>query len=400
LLLKPTDFKADEVLLRAYSPGGSSLVSDEEYVSATTATFLVGLSGIGEFSAVDLGKKLAGKAVNVSPFIDERQEGFSAEASPKDLETMLQLLYLHATAPRTDSTAYLSLKMRLAAVLENQGLSPESAFRDTLEVTLAQHHFRARPFTPQLIKEIDLGRALSVYRDRFSDAGSFTYVLVGSFSPDSIKPLVLRYIGGLPASSRGEAWRDRGIRPPKGVITKTVRRGVEPKSVTQIVFTGPIVYSVENRMALTIMREILEIRLRDAVREEMSGTYGVEVGHSTEREPTPSYAIMVSFGADPARLEALTARVFSEIAKMQSENVTAAELATAKETQRRGWETDMKENGYWLGQIVGRDMAGESVSALMTFPQRLERVSAEQVKAAAALMRKDNYVRVSLVPEK
>ncbi|MGQ0562078.1 MAG: M16 family metallopeptidase [Gemmatimonadota bacterium] len=400
VLLKPTGFKADEVLLRAYSPGGSSLVSDEDFISATTATFLVALSGIGELSAVDLGKSLAGKAVRVSPYIDARHEGFSAQASPKDLETMFQLIYLHATSPRRDTTAYQSLKTRLAAVLANQSASPEAAFRDTLEVTLAQHHFRARPFTVALIDEIQLDRALAIYRDRFADASDFTFVIVGSFMLDSIRPLVLRYLGALPASQRMESWRDRGVRPPTGVITKTVRKGVEPKSVTQLVFTGPFTYTADSRLALSLMRDVLDMRLRDAIREELGGTYGVEVGQSTEREPMPTYAITISFAADPARLEALTTRIFAEIEKLKTAGVTAEEVAKVKETQRRQWEVNLEQNGYWLGQIAGRDRAGERIADLLSFPARLESVTAEQIKRAAALMRTDNYVRVSLLPEK
>lgn len=400
VLLKPTDFKADEVLVRAYSPGGTSLVSDQDFISATTATFLVGMSGIGGFSAIELGKALAGKAVRVTPFIADRQEGFSAQASPKDLETMFQLIYLHATAPRRDSTAFQSLRMRLAAVLENQTASPEAAFRDTLEVTLAQHHFRARPFTVETLQEIDMERALSVYRDRFADASDFTFVIVGSFSIDTIKPLVLQYLGGLPATQRSENWRDVGVRPPTGVITKTVRKGVEPKAGTQIIFTGPLDYSIENRMAISLMMDILEIRLRDVLREDLGGTYGVDVGYSTSREPTPNYTINISFGSDPARLDSLTETIFAEIAKLRTKGVTAEEVAKVKETQRRGWETNLKQNGYWLGQIVARDTGNEPLADVLTFPARLQKITAAQIREAASLLRADNYVRVSLVPEK
>jgi zinc protease len=182
---------------------------------------------------------------------------------------MFQLLYLNATSPRRDTTAYQSLRTRLAAVLENQSASPEAAFRDTLDVTIAQHHFRARPFTMKMLDEANLDRALAIYADRFGDASDFTFVIVGNFTVDSIKPLVLRYIGGLPSKQRNESWRDVGVRPPVGVVQRVVRKGVEPKSVTQLVFTGPFVYTNENRLAMTLMLDILEIRLRDVVREEL-----------------------------------------------------------------------------------------------------------------------------------
>ncbi|HEX6559723.1 MAG TPA: pitrilysin family protein, partial [Longimicrobiales bacterium] len=164
VLLKPTDFQNDQVVVRAYSPGGTSLVPDKDFVSAEFATAVVGMSGVGQFDAIQLNKALAGKAVRVFPYIDERREGFSGEASPKDLETMFQLIYLDATSPRRDPDAFLSLQTRLVAMLENQSADPESAFRDTLDVTLAQHHFRSRPLTVQVLREATLDRALAVYR--------------------------------------------------------------------------------------------------------------------------------------------------------------------------------------------------------------------------------------------
>lgn len=401
VLLKPTDFQADQVLVRGYSPGGTSLVADKDYVSALLATTLVGLSGLGQLDAIQLNKTLAGKAAQVFPFIDDRREGFSAQASPKDIETMFQLIYLTATAPRRDTASFQSLHTRLAAVLENQSASPEAAFRDTVEVTLAQHHFRARPFTMKLLAEASLDRALAVYQDRFADASDFTFVIVGNFTPDSIRPLVQRYLGGLPAAHRKESPRDVGVRPPKGVIDRIVRKGVEPKSTTEIVFTGPMIYTTENRLALSLMADIFEIRLRNILREDMGGTYGVDIGATTSRYPTPNYAVSISFGANPARLDSLTGAVFQQIALLKSKGVSAEEIAKAKETQRRGWETNVKRNEYWVGVISSRDEAGEPLAAIMTFPQRLNRITAAQIdNAARVFLNEKNFVRVSLRPER
>lgn len=401
VIMKPTDFQADQVLMRAYSPGGTSLVSDKDYLSSIFATALVGMGGIGNFSAIELNKALAGKAVRVSPYISDRREGFSGQASPKDLETLFQLTYLNATSPRKDTTAFNSLRVRLAAVLENQSANPESAFQDTLEVTMSQHHFRSRPLTMPMLGEVSLDRAIDIYRERMGDASDFTFVFVGNFSVDSIRPLVLQYLGGLPASGRIEKWRDIGVRPPTGVVERVVRKGVEPKSETNIVFTGPLTdVSSTNRMALGLMLDILEIRLRDVLREEMSGTYGVDVSGSTSREPTPSYTVTISFGADPARLDSLTKTVFQQIDLLKSKGVTAAEIAKVKETQKRGWETNIKRNEYWLSQIGARDETGEKLADVLTLPAQLDAISAKQIVATASLMRRDRFVRVSLLPEK
>ncbi|HUP88208.1 MAG TPA: insulinase family protein [Longimicrobiales bacterium] len=401
VLLKPTDFQADQVLMRASSPGGTSLVADKDYVSALFSTTLVSLSGLGQFGSIELNKALTGKAARVSPFLAERREGFSGQASPKDLETLFQLTYLHATSPRRDTTAYQSLRSRLAAVLENQSASPESAFQDTLEVTLTQHHFRSRPLTMKLLDEVSLDRALDIYRERFGDASDFTFAFVGNFTVDEIKPLVLRYIGGLPSTNRKENWRDNSVRPPTGVVERVVKRGVEQKANTDLVFTGPATdLSGENRSALSLMLDILEIRLREVLREDLGGTYGVDIGGSMSREPYPSYTISVSFGADPARIDTLTKVVFQQIDLLKAKGVTAEEVAKVKETQKRSWETNVKRNDYWLGQIIARDEGKERFADVLTLPSRIDKITAQQIARTADLLRRDNYVRVTLLPEK
>ena len=401
VLMKPTDYQADEIVMRAYSDGGSSLVSDKDYLSASFASAIVSQSGFGAFSATQLTKALAGKVARVSPFIADREEGVTGSASPRDLETMLQLTHLMMTNARRDSAAYASLRTRFAAVLENQSRDPESAYNDTLQVTLGQYHFRARPITTAVLNEVDMERALAIYRERFANAGDFTFVFVGNFSPDSIKPLVEKYIASLPGSANKEKARDTGQRPPTGVIEKTVRRGVEPKSSTNIVFTGPFEFTLPNRLGLSLMTEVLDMRLRDVLREDLGGTYGVNIGSSSAREPVPQYSISISFGADPQRLEALTKTVFEQIEKFKKEGPTAEELAKVKETQRREWETNLKRNGYWIGQIAARDRVGEPIADVLSFPQRLNTATAAMLQTAAQkYLRMDNYVRVSLVPER
>lgn len=401
VLLKPTDYQADEIVMNAYSAGGSSLVTDRDFLSASFATTLAAQSGFGAFSATQLQKALAGKVASVSPFIDDRVEGLTGSASPRDLETMLQLTYLMMTAARRDSAVYASLKTRFAAILENQSRDPESAFRDTLQVTLSQHHFRARPITVPLLDEIDMERSLAIYRERFANAGDFTFVFVGNFTTGQIRPLIERYLGALPGTAAREQAKDDGQRPPAGVIEKTVRRGVEPKSMTQIVFTGPLEYTLPNRLGLSLMTEVLDIRLRDVLREDSAGTYGVSIGASTAREPAPQYSVTIAFGADPQRLEALTRSVFEQIEKFKREGPTADELAKVKETQRREWETNLKRNGYWASQIGARDRMGEPIADILTFPNRLNTATPAMLQdAARKYLRNDRYVRVSLYPER
>ncbi|HSL71792.1 MAG TPA: insulinase family protein [Longimicrobiales bacterium] len=400
VMLKPTDFKDDEVLFSAASPGGHSLASDRAHTSAAFSSLLVSLSGVGTYSAVELGKALAGKAIDVRPYIAETREGLSGSGSPKDIRTLFELAHLYFTAPRKDSTSYESYRTRLSAIIANRDASPETPFWDTLQVTLAQHHPRARPLTPALLRELDLEQAISFYRERFADAGDFMFTLVGSFTLDSIRPLVEQYLASLPSNRRVERARDVGMRPPAGVITRAVRRGREPKSQTQIVFTGPFTYTRAERHALASLIDVLDIRLREVLREDLSGTYGVSINQTSSREPYPHYAVYINFGAAPERLDSLAAAVFDIIEQMKRDGPSATDLAKIKETQRRSFEKGLRENSFWASQLMARAENGEELTNILTFPALVDALTAEQVRDTARKhLRKDNYVRVSLFPE-
>jgi zinc protease len=401
VILKPTDFKADEILVSAFSPGGTSLVPDSAYWRVAFASQLVDLGGLGSFDAIALQKKLAGKAVGVSPYISTEYEGLSGRASPKDVETLFQLMYLHFTAPRRDSSAVLAFKQNAKAMLAHRSADPEAAFADTLSAILSQHHPRVRPITPELVEGLDLDRSLALYRDRFADAGDFTFVIVGTFKPDSLRPLIERYLAALPATGRREAWRDIGVRPPASVVTRDVRQGIEPKSQTQIVFTGDFEYTPENRLALRALADVLEIKLRERLREALGGTYGADVYASPSRIPRPEYSLTVAFGSAPQRVEELAQAAFAEIDSIKARGPTAGDLAKVKEMYLRQYETDLKQNGWWLGQLAAYAQSGESPRTLAGYPGRVSALTPEMIRdAARRWLDKGRYVKVTLLPEK
>jgi zinc protease len=400
VVLKPTDFKADEIVMQAVSPGGTSLAPDEDAVSADRATMIVSVSGAGAFTDVELGKVLAGKMAHAMPFIGDEEEGFSGNASPRDLETMFELVYLYATAARRDSSAFASLNARLTAFVQNRNKSPEAAFGDTLLVTLAQGHPRGRPMTPELIAEADLDAALAFYRDRFADFGDFTFFLVGNLDLDVVRPLVETWLGGLPSAGRKETWLDIGMRPPTGVVRKTVRKGLEPKARTQFVFTGSFTDSRENRHALRALQDALQIRLREVLREDMGGVYGVGVGTSSSIVPDTTFQVTIGFGTDPAKLDELVTAAFAEIQALQTEGVSDSVLQKVKETQRRSLETSLRENRYWLGQLMAAHRHGSDPREILSYEDLISSLTIEDIRRAARLyVPLDNYVQVTLLPE-
>jgi zinc protease len=399
VLLKPTDFEADQILLEGYSPGGTSLASDAAFESAAQSAVLISQGGVGSFDLVALGKKLTGKAASVRPTIGSLSEGMSGSASPTDVETLFELTYLYFTAPRKDETAKQSFDARMGAFLSNRGASPQAAFFDTLTITLYQNHPRAQPPSLAMLEGVDLDTAFDFYQDRFADAGDFTFVLVGAFELDEIRPLVETYLGGLPSIDRDETWQDVGLETPTGVIEKVVRAGVEPKSETRIVFTGPASWSSEDQAALSAMGEVLSIKLRERLREDLGGTYSVSAAGSLSRMPREDYQFTISFGSDPDRLEDLVAVVWEEIERLQSEGPTAEDLEKVRESQRRSKETSLERNGYWVQRIAVSDRMGDDLANIPSFAL-IEGLTAEAVQAAAErYLNRDNYVRVSLYPQ-
>jgi len=400
VLVKPTDFTADQIAFTSYSPGGASLLPDASYISASAADLIPATSGVGKFSVIDLQKYLAGKQVSVFPVIDELSEGISGSASLRDVDTMLQLVYLYFTQPRLDTALVNTFIGRFKGVLVNRSASPEAAFTDTLQVTMAQHSPREAPVSAATLDRIDPFKSYEFYRDRFSDASGFTFVFVGNFKADSLKPLVAKWLGSLPASGRHETWRDTGIRPPTGVVQRVVKKGAEPKARTALVFTGPFQYSRKNRYQLSALAELLNIKLRETLRENMGGTYGVSVSPSATREPYPSYRFTIGFGSAPERLEDLTAAALVQIDSVKKFGATPEYVSKVKEAAFRAREVALKQNNYWLAQISTFDQNGWSLAEIPDGDKLIAALTSDDLKQAAIkYLRTNNYVRVSLYPE-
>lgn len=399
VILKPTDFKNDQILFSAYSPGGNSLLPEADYVPALTAAAIVAQSGVGDFSLIELEKKLAGKVAGVSPSIGTLEEGLSGSASPQDAETLFQLIHLYFTRPRADSSAYLSYQSRIRAYLANRNADPGTALGDTLALTLARYHYRARPWSEATLEAMDLQRSLAIYRERFADASDFTFLFVGNLDPAQFRSLAARYLATLPNLSREESWRDPGITPPKGVIKKAVYKGLEPQSQVEIVFTGPFQWDRQNRYDINALAAVLRIKLRETLREDKGGTYGVGVGADPARDPRPEYEFSISFGCAPERVDELTRLVFQQIDSLKQAGIAETYVQKVQETQRRKNETDLKRNGYWLNVLEFYDSHQESLLDILETERYIDGLTPEAIRRAARqYLNPENYVQVTLYP--
>jgi len=400
VVLKPTTFKQDEIVFRATSPGGTSLASDQDFVPARTASQVVSVTGVGQFSATDLRKVLAGTIASVSPIIGDTEEGLSGRASPKDLETMFQLVHLTFTAPRADQEAFAAHKAQGKAILANQQASPAFAFAQTLQSALTGDHPRARQMTAETIDQMNMEKSLAFYNDRFADASDFTFVFVGSFTLETMQPLVTRYLASLPSIKRVEKWKDAGVQQPKGVVEKTVRKGLEPQSRAAIVYTGPFQYTRDQRVAIRALAMLLQTKLRERVREELGGTYGVGVSAGYTIIPRQEYSFSIQFACSPERLDELVKVVFDEIEALKKNGPTEQQVSDVREGLVREFETNNQQNSYLLSQIYLRYQVPQDLGEYFGLGEYYKTLVGKPIWDAARLyLRSDNYVKVTLLPE-
>ena len=400
VFVKPTDYKADEIVMRAWSPGGLSLLPDADVLRAQQAPDALARGGLGNYSLVDLGKKLTGKAVHVSAFIDELNEGVMGSASPRDLETMMQLVWLRLEAPRADTSAFQAMMQQYTAALANNDADPQSVFGDTIQVTLAQGNARFRPLNVQRLQELNLKRMEEIYRDRLSDASELTFLFVGTIDLATFKPLVEQWIGALPASGRKEVARDVGPKLLAGTVEKTVKKGIEPQSTTLLMVTGEAPWTREQAYVASSLGQLLEMRLLDRLREAMGGTYGVSVDASISRAPRQEFQVGIQFGSAPNRADALYKAVLQEMDSLRRVAPSLSEVERVREQQRRELEVARKQNGYWLSALSTKIEFGDDPATVMQSEQLISALTPAQFLAAAKVyLNTANIARFVLVPE-
>ncbi len=401
VVLKPTTLKEDQILFRAVAPGGTSLASDADFAAARAADDVVSAGGAGRFSAVMLDKILNGKAVVVRPFVGEISEGMGGGSTPQDLETLFQLLYLRFTQPRADPVAFAAMQAQARALLANRLASPDAVFNQTIDAALSRNNPRRLPETPATVGQWDLAKSMAFYKARFADASNFTFVFVGSFTLDAIKPLVETWLASLPATHANEKWRDVGIVPPTEVIDQTIQKGIAPKSQVAIVLSGPFEYDEPHQLAFRTATLLLQSRLTDTIRQELGGTYSITVNPDVDKFPRPTYSVRIEWTCDPARTTALVQRVFDEIAFVRDTAISARQLTAIRGGLLREYEQNSQDNRYLLAQLARAYEDGDvEHAAVEAQRERIASLTAEAIEQAAqTYLATRSYVKVTLMPE-
>ena len=399
VILKPTNYKQDEIIFRAVSPGGTSLASDADYIPAATAADVIEQGGLATFNSINLAKVLAGTTAAVRADIGATEEGLAGGSARRDLETMFQLIYLRFTAPRADPVAFGVLKDQLKVALANQRSMPETVFDEALSAALTQNHPRAQPLTPERLDQMDLQKSLAFYKDRFADASDFVFVFVGSFDLPTMKPLIERYLGALPSLRRMEMVRDIGMHPPDAVVDRQVKSGIEPRAQVSIVFSGPFQNDESHRVVANAMADTLGGNLQRTLREDLGGTYGVSVEPNYLKRPTQEYRFTINFACDPARANDLVAAAFRVIDTFKTLGPSQSQVEDARAGLTRDFETNSRDNRYLLNRILFKYEYGENVADVFNMQPYYTQVTAANVRDAARMYLNTNrYVKVTLLP--
>jgi zinc protease len=399
VVVKPTDFAIDEVHLDGFSPGGTSLAPDATLDSALNASAIVAQSGLGDLTAAQVDKLLSGVVVDVDTYVGELSERVRAQASAQDLETMFQLLYLKFTAPRRDETAFAAWKAQSLEWVRGWNFDPDRGFFDDLTRFVTKNHPRRRSPNAKRIAKVKLDDALAFYADRFADAGDFTFVIVGNVDLAALRPLVERYVASLPSTGREETWKDLGITYIDGVRTRTVHRGREPKAYVRLFFHADDTWSRDAELDAGVLADALDMRLFDLLREQMGGVYGVDVDGGIARRPVGRHTFAISFGCAPEAVKPLTAATLAELRRIETDGVDASILAKLREQRVRAHELNLRDNGYWLGNLSEAYEYGDDPTAFVDLAPELARLTNANLEAAAKrFLATDQYVTAVRLP--
>ncbi len=401
VVAKPTTFKNDQILFTSFAPGGGSMASETDYRSAVLSSAIVMESGMADFTLPQLEKMLSGKIVEVGPFIDDYYHGFRGSSTTKDLETALQILYGRWTSPRKDKSAFENLMARYKSFVENRVNSPEFQFNDLVFRTNYSDHYAMQNWSVDILEQVDFNTSLDFYQKAFSNPGNFTFVFVGAFDIDELREMVETYIGSLPVNSKAVTHaRDMKIKFPRKRQNKILKMGVEPKSKTRITFYKPLKDDFDEMFVLNAVTEILEVRLRDILREEMGATYYVGSGSANMLPASKFATTYVAFDSNPENVDEMVSVVFEEISKMKKDLVEPHETGNIVEKYLKDRETKLESNYYWMNSIQSCLKHGVDPHDILKRDERIRSLTPEAVKKSVKkYYPKKKHTIISLYPE-
>ena len=399
IIVKPTTFKADEVIVSATMHAGLSNIGDADYNTANFLPTLVGSMGVSKFSATDLRKQLSGKSASVSLGTDDFETEVYGSGSPKDLETLLQLEYLYFTAPRFDKNDFDVTLNKYRSYVENLKTNPDFIMQSEFVKTLYNDNPRKQQISTEMLNSISFERLPEIYKTLYSNAANFTFTIVGNVDLETLKPLVEKYIGSLPVAKSKMEKKDDGVRPVKGEVVNDFKAAMlQPKVSVYRVFTGEITYTLENRMAMTFLSQALNARYLISIREEKGGTYGVGVQGRLAPDFYNKYSLLIAFDTNEAMADELSEIVMKEIKNIADNGPLTEDIEKTRQYLLKEWKNQIENNGSWLSFIDGFYYRG--IDQISNYENVVKAVTNADVQALAKkILADNNMVYVVMRPE-
>ncbi len=400
VVFKPTDFKDDEILLYAYSEGGASLEGNiDKLPSAQICDDVVENNGLGNFSAVALRKSLAGKMVGITPRISTYEHSLSGSSSVKDFETLMQLFYLYFTGVRTDNDGYASVISQYRTALVNRKKDPSTAFGDSVNVTVGNHHPRSVSFDTTQLNKVTQADALAFFKKCFSNPADFTVILTGNIDKEQVKSAILTYLGGLKAQKGRLKWEDHGVRVPKGYNVCKFTKDLQTKKASNFIYlTGDMEPTLENKIYMQALKNVLYTRYLESMRETEGGTYGVSVRAGIGIRPVKIGSLQMSFDTDPAVEDKLLPIIAAEIDSIIAKGVKEEDLQKTKEIMQKSHKESVRENRYWQNVIATYLKDGEDEET--GFEEIVGRMNGSQIVGTLEkLVKQGNKIEVIMLPK-
>ncbi len=397
---KKTDFKNDEVLFQAYSPGGNSLIDLEELKKSNYALMFVNSTGVAGMKPTELQKFKSGKIYNVNASVGTYEEGFNGTAAPKDLEYMFQMIHLLAADLNKDEEAYQSNLTRMKGFIGNFLSMPSMYFNE--EVSEYRNKGNERHFgfpTVEKLDAADYELAYKQYRERFADIGDFHFFFIGNIDEEKIKEYSKTYIASLPSIDRSDEPKYSDFRPKDEKDQLIVKRGNDPKSSVRIQWEEEVNYEDVNKLAAKALGEALTIKLIEKLREEESGVYGVGASSRLSKYPYGKFSLSISFPCGPENVDKLTEAALAEVEKIKENGIEEDDLQKVKENMLVQYKEDTKTNRFWLTQLVRAEREGNDPNDIMEFEEKVKALKGEEIHEIAKAYLDENYFQAILMPE-
>ena len=392
VVVKPTTFKADEVQIRMVAQAGISALSDEDYNTGKYLSLVTSQMGISKFSATELRKQLSGKSASTAVAPDDYTTSVIGSGSPKDIETILQLLYLRFTDPRFNEDDFNTVLGQYISYVENIKSNPDYTASSEQLKTLYNNNPRRQQISTEVLKSINYQRIAPIYKQLLSNAADFTMYIVGNVDLETLKPLVEKYIGSLPANKKKLTKRvDDGVQYAKGEVVNDFKAPMQqPKVSVCRIYTGDIDFNLENSVAINFLKDILRARYTVSIREEKGGTYGVSVGGSLNALYTPNYEFEIQFDTNEAMADELSEIVVAELKQIAANGPKAEDLNKVREYLIKEWNNRLVQNGAWMNYLYQYYTYGEAMNRVANYEAVVKGMTAEKIAALAAKVLADN----------